>query len=332
MTFFLLIDYSRLNTFWLEDSRRYLTAGTLEESLKKVTDSIQEIRGSLTLTGVIDIKGQFSEFLPSSPKRLDFEPVGIEKQVQDVKKLLDMEGSEPAVAVILSGFGGVGKTTLASEVIYQLKLPSTAFKYCKVTINEMQEKTSIIHDLAGKKFSLRDATEGRRTINEMLGKQCCLLYIDNVVEGDYIEDLLTRDIDYEKTRLQKLRIVITSRAGNLQARLKIKEYEGYRLEVLSHEAANVILRRLILRGGNEIVASEDFDEEGLMNDVAVACQGIPLLPSVYGNHLCFNREKKKYEEARDALRKGDLNGPVKEQLEQRLLFVYHKLKDFNEEA
>ncbi|XP_057827988.2 disease resistance protein RPV1-like [Cryptomeria japonica] len=296
------------------------------------------MRNDLILKGLIQLRRQVTMFLPSQPKPPDFKPVGIDKQVQDVKMLLDMEGIEPAVAVIVCGFGGVGKTTLASQIIYELNLPSTVFKYCKVIIDETQEKTShiiklqaqIINDLGDEKVKLRDQEEGKTKIKEILGKQCCFLFIDNVVEGDYIEQLLPKNMADEKEHSQKLRMVITSRAGNLRARLRIKKCKEYSLDRLSDEAAIEILQQLILEDGEE--PSKDFDEEGLMNDVAVACKGTPLLLSVYENHIRVGREKQKYEDARDALMKGDLNSLVEQQLEQKLLFVYHKLKDFDEDA
>ncbi|GLJ51984.1 hypothetical protein SUGI_1104810 [Cryptomeria japonica] len=89
-------------------------------------------------------------------------------------------------------------------------------------------------------------------------------------------------------------------------------------------------RRTILK--DETKLHQEFDEEHLLDDVAVACKGIPLLLSVYGNHLRVDRKKKRYEEALDGLKMGDFNRFPEEQLEEKLLFVYHKLKDFDVEA
>ncbi|KAH9295274.1 hypothetical protein KI387_038862 [Taxus chinensis] len=62
--------------------------------------------------------------------------VGIERQVAEVKKLLDMEGSEAVIAVVLCGFGGVGKSTSAAFVIQKLNWNSASFEFCRVMIDE----------------------------------------------------------------------------------------------------------------------------------------------------------------------------------------------------
>ncbi|KAH9292574.1 hypothetical protein KI387_042240, partial [Taxus chinensis] len=236
-------------------------------NLKKIRQSIRDIQTSLTLTigtntynSVSKMEKQLTRRSEQSPmKLLDFQPVGIERQVEEVKELLDMEGSEAVVAVVLCGFGGVGKSTLAASVIQKLNWNSASFKFCRVMIDEkaadkrshiIKIQKDIISDFGGGKVDLRDPAEGQNQIKDVIQNKCCLLFIDNVVDNDYIKDLLPRELlasDKTDSTMQKLRMLITSRAANLKPLLNLKKCHEYHVNTLSGEAPKVLLRNTILQ-------------------------------------------------------------------------------------
>eukprot|EP01018_Ginkgo_biloba_P000751 Gb_31117 [translate_table: standard] len=85
-------------------------------SIERTSHSIDQVVGVTTLEIVKELKKQITRReKESQQKLLEFEPVGIHRQVEEVKELLEMEGSSPSVAVILYGFGGIGKSTLANS-------------------------------------------------------------------------------------------------------------------------------------------------------------------------------------------------------------------------
>eukprot|EP01018_Ginkgo_biloba_P000451 Gb_03815 [translate_table: standard] len=93
--------------------------------------------GATTLEKVNTIQKQISRREEESPLKLVeiVAAVGLGDQIKIVKELLEMEGSSPAVAVILYGFGGVGKSTLAASVIQKLNLKALAEKIIKGKCN-----------------------------------------------------------------------------------------------------------------------------------------------------------------------------------------------------
>ncbi|XP_059068926.1 disease resistance protein TAO1-like [Cryptomeria japonica] len=341
---------------------RYWSATTTLAQLEKTNQSIRDIRTSLGLPLNLQILQNTKQLLrkatvrfEESPLRLlEFEPVGIEEKVAEVKALLDMEGTEPAVAVVLCGFGGVGKSTLAASVIQNLYLnhPQSCadFKFCRVIIDDksadvtshiMKLQQDIIYDFGGVKQDLRNPQEGHLRLQDVMENKSCLLFIDNVVDKRYVHQLLPENLlwfDKSKTMSAenlgksktKLRIFITSREKNLISKLSIT-YKEYDVNAFSNETARIFLRETILHSDGQLKG--DFDENAFINDVADACRGVPILLSVFGKHLRGDREKASYKEALKALHEGNPDGFAKEEnLSKQLFFVYSKLEKEDQEA
>ncbi|KAH9295273.1 hypothetical protein KI387_038861 [Taxus chinensis] len=127
--------------------------------------------------------------------------------------------------------------------------------------------------------------------------------------------------------MQKLRMLITSRAANLKPLLNLKKCHEYHVNTLSGEAPKVLLRNTILQGESDFY--HHFDEVGFVNEKSEACRGVPLLLSVFGNHLRVEREEKSYRGALEALRKGDPDSFADEEgrIGEKLWYVYHNVRD-----
>ncbi|GLJ51830.1 hypothetical protein SUGI_1101070 [Cryptomeria japonica] len=244
---------------WVFEKGKYWSATTTHAQLEKTNQSIRDIRTSLGFAVNLDVHQNTKEILRTATVRLeesplkllDFEPVGIDTRVEEVKSLLDMDGTEPALAVVLCDFGGVGKSTLAASVIqnlYQTQSGTCAgFKFCRVIINDKtadeithvkQLQRDIISDFGGGRQDLRNPEEGCRRLRDLVENKWCLLFIDNVVDKKYVQKLLPKDLKWfnksenmltenlEKPK-SKLRIIITSREKNLRPEFNItcKEYD-----------------------------------------------------------------------------------------------------------
>ncbi|KAH9295230.1 hypothetical protein KI387_038818, partial [Taxus chinensis] len=330
----------------------YFTTETMEAQLRKTSESINEIMISLNLHTNIYTARNVGQHPEESPlDLLDFIPEGIEEQEAKVKELLDMEGSIPVVAIVLCGIGGVGKSTLALSVIKGLKWTSTDFIFCRVIIdNKTPDKRAhivnlqqdILYSFTQINVKLKNPSEGRAQLRKAMENKCCFLFIDNVCDIDYVKQLLPKLSPAEQSdemalpltqpkQKSRLRILITSREPNLRLALDInsKGYKEYRVNSLHLDAARSILQKEILKDGGKI--NEHFhDEADLMEEVAKACEGIPLLLSRFGNHLRLERVKESYEKALEALRemKVDAYGIGEEELlSKTLFFLYDAMKD-----
>ncbi|XP_057835962.2 uncharacterized protein LOC131046282 [Cryptomeria japonica] len=333
-------DQGKLQRYWL--------AAAMQTQLEKTGKSIQDITSSLTHSTVADIKKQLPWRIEQSPQNLlDFKPEGIEEKVAKVREIVDLEGSEATVAVILWGFGGVGKSILALSCIQELNCISKGYKFCRVIIDEKtpdrtshikQLQKDIINDFGGGKLDLRNTEEGRHQVFKVVMNKRCLLFIDNVVDSWYIKELLPSDfpqseeniVSVQVAKEARLRIVITSRQNNIKQLLNIKKFNEYHVDPLSYPAAKIILRKTILGGQGESHLKGDFDEEGCINAIAEACKGVPLLLSVFGNCLRAETERDQtfYKEALKALTEADFDRFADEEnLSEKLMFVYDKMRD-----
>eukprot|EP01018_Ginkgo_biloba_P018510 Gb_35001 [translate_table: standard] len=334
----------------LQESKRYWSATATEGQLQKIRANIQQMTERLTLMvsvhtdeKLISLQRQISHSAEESPQNLlEIVPVGMDDQVEVVKQLLDIEGNSPALAVILYGFGGIGKSTLAASVIKKLYLAEFSFSRVKVYADSRDKfshivklQKDIIFDLSKEKIHLRNVDEGRQRIAQILESKSTFLFIDNIVDKNYVKELLPWNLLKEKTMdlsagKQKLRILVTSRENNVREVLNI-ECKDYSVHPISDDMAVELLRNTILEN-NQKITVVDFDENVMMNAVAKACCGVPLLLDAYARHLKENRSEQAYKDTLDSLKEGNFRCHTDEDLSKQLLYVYHKMEEDAKEA
>ncbi|GLJ35369.1 hypothetical protein SUGI_0711370 [Cryptomeria japonica] len=174
--------------------------------------------------------------------------VGIDHNITEVIKLLEWDHDKPAVAVVVHGIGGAGKTTLANEVFASLNLQG--WKYSKVTLIKNLEfnpniekiQSQILSDLTGIKHgTVRDFQDGQKELKSIIEKEVVFIYIDNVLKKEHLEGLLPKLINSPK---RKVRILVTARKTNISGVFEscgIKPCKLYSIELLSAEAALQVL-------------------------------------------------------------------------------------------
>ncbi|GLJ13885.1 hypothetical protein SUGI_0221840 [Cryptomeria japonica] len=130
-------------------------------------------------------------------------PVGIEKSVNDIVNLLRPTEEESSVAVVIYGFGGIGKTTLAEAVLAKINLHH--YNYTKVALHREKEENDfkslqqqILKECYptynnGKPVELQDRKDGRDRL--LKASKCAkakpiLLFIDNGSSSYNLMELL----------------------------------------------------------------------------------------------------------------------------------------------
>ncbi|XP_057813711.2 disease resistance protein RUN1 [Cryptomeria japonica] len=228
-------------------------------------------------------------FPPWKPIHPDY-AVGIQKQKQQVIKLLDMEtDKKSSLGVVIHGFGGIGKTTLATAVIADLDL--TDYNYSGVEIKENRSRNNIIcmqEQILKDAFpaytydrnaTLRNSTDGRDHLISAFqanGNKPVFLFIDNAFRAEDLKDLFPK-------RLAGLpmgsRIVITTRNSGVMDMLKDVGLacREHRVGALPQQEATKILLR-------DFSPDNTRHKENVRKALQI-CAGIPLVLEIVGAHL-----------------------------------------------
>ncbi|GLJ41385.1 hypothetical protein SUGI_0856690 [Cryptomeria japonica] len=317
---------------------RFLKASVDSKSLANLQLKINQLYQDLTITVAIEILHQkpisFPPWKPINPEYA----VGIQNQKKQVMNLLDMETeNRSSVAVVIYGFGGIGKTTLATAVIADLDL--TDYNYSAIQIQEDRSRNDIkcmqqqiLKDAFpaytyDRNVALRNSAEGRDHLAKAFqaqGNKRVFLFIDNALRAEDLQELLPKSLGGLP---QRSRIVVTTR--NLGVTDMLKDGLARRehsVGTLSNKDALKILFR-DCNPDNPI----DKDGENVRKTLQI-CAGIPLVLEIVGARL----RKQKYVVERctqifEALQTGE---DVKEEnLSKRLVTsVYNDLEPSTQEA
>jgi hypothetical protein len=214
--------------------------------------------------------------------------VGIEEPLKEVVKLLEWESEKNAVAVMVYGFGGVGKSTLADAVFARLDIVGCKYSMVRLfdditsTPNIVEKQKCILRDLTmgiAEERVVRTFESGQREIRHMLEKEVAFIYIDNVLDGDMLQQLLPRDMLMAK----KVRVLITARDKSVR-RVCTMETKDYSMNGLPRSEATVLLKKEMKEGG---LASNQ------LNQIIEICGGIPKLLTVVAGFIKSEEDKQK---------------------------------------
>ncbi|GLJ51953.1 hypothetical protein SUGI_1104070 [Cryptomeria japonica] len=321
-----------------EDNKlfRFIKSSINNENLMSLRKRINELYPDLMLTTIIDMRKDIPNYLPVTNPVYPVRAVGIEMQVNEILDIL-RSTDQLSLAVVVYGFGGLGKTTLAEAVVSKMDLKN--YNYSTIEIYQEQEKNDltrsqqrILKDCfpnynGGKPVVLTDYKDGRGHL--MKAFKCekekpIFLFIDNALRLADLKNLLPEELE-DLPRGSK--ILVTTRI--LQA---TDIFEGqpnlvrrpYHLQPLPDEEASKILFK------NQDKAATIRKED--LNRILKICSGVPLALKIVGAQL----HKQNYRVDRcsnilEILEKGDT---IKEEkLSERLVdFVYGELEVYSREA
>ncbi|XP_057832322.2 TMV resistance protein N [Cryptomeria japonica] len=272
----------------------FLKSSINSDTLSGIRSKISGLYQDLNLTVNKEmLKGQ-PVILPLSQAEYPKNAVGIEEQLEAVNKLLNMETTEDcsSIVVLIWGFGGIGKTTLAQAVVS--KIDRSRYNYARIILDEVSENNKykytemqqhILQDAfpnykGGIKIELRDSDDGKDKLREAFsseGNKPVFLYIDNALHKKDLEQLLPEDLGCLP---QHSRILITSRTKEIVDMLEERGFhdriKDYPVETLSdNDAMQVLCKDNAIR---------DRIKDDLQNIVNV-CKGIPLVLTIVGAKL-----------------------------------------------
>ncbi|XP_057842406.2 disease resistance protein RPV1-like isoform X2 [Cryptomeria japonica] len=317
---------------------RCMKASVNYESLGAVQLKINQLYQDLTFRAVKDIQQQQSVTFPPWKPIYPYHAVRIEEQKKQVKKLLDMETeNNSSLAVVIYGFGGIGKTTLATAVIAELDLAN--YNYSGVQMKEdrpsnyikcMQEQ--ILKDAFpaytyDRNVTLRNSAEGRDHLTSAFqaqGNKPVFLFIDNALRTEDLQELFPKRLSGLPKRS---RIVLTTR--NLGVTDMLKDAGLTRREHIVDTLPDQEAIEILLKDDLHNTINRDTDD---MRKILRICAGIPLVLEIVGSRLSKqNFMVERCTQIFEALERG--KDVIEENLSKRLFTnVYNELETSTQEA
>lgn len=257
----------------------------VREKLDEAISRCQAISWSLTYDAFTTQPG-----LPGN-RNIPMHAVGLKESVKEVIDALELESENRALAVVLHGVRGMGKTTLAEAVFSDASLQG--FKHSRIKLFDNRESIPNITDLqrlilkdlkeSRKIAEIRKPEEGQRELADILREVPAFIYIDNVVREDELRQLLPEDLN----TAMKVRLLITARNDSVGRACPLKTRPiMYRLKGMSRDWAEVLFKRKLFDDMKGKLNPEQLDH------ILDICDGNPLMLIKVAKALCFDEDKR----------------------------------------
>lgn len=275
-----------------------LRAANNKKKLRDIREKLNQMNGSFNAKMGVNVlsemrAGLHRDGLHRDGLHRDFpmHAVGLEESVKEVIDALELESENRALAVVLHGVRGMGKTTLADAVFSVASLEGC--KYSRIKLFDNGESIPnitylqglILNDLKESRDPavIRKPEQGQRELADILRKVPAFIYIDNVVREDELRQLLPEDLDSAK----KVRLLITARNDSVGRACPLKTRPiMYRLKGMSRDWAEVLFKRKLFDDMKAKLNPEQL--EHILN----ICDGNPLMLIKVAKGLCFDEDKR----------------------------------------
>ncbi|GLJ24101.1 hypothetical protein SUGI_0459590 [Cryptomeria japonica] len=275
------------------DVFRFLAATVNANSLKDFQLKIDRLYSDIHLLASIDIGERVPKISPQTQKIYAYKPtVGMESARETVIQHLDLDAQdETPIVVVVYGFGGIGKTTLADAVYANISLQS--YKHCRIQMDQNCTKNDlkilqeqILYGLFRENLKLNNCDDGRARLLSSLKnnpEQLLFLYLDNALKSNDLEQLLPTD--FCSCLPPKSRVLVTTRNLKetnifISSNIRRREYDVSPLPQI--ESRKLLLKKV-----------PDYSDESNIHKLLELCGGVPLLLELAGSQLAMNTRNTK---------------------------------------
>ncbi|XP_031287007.1 disease resistance protein At4g27190-like [Pistacia vera] len=248
---------------------------------------------------------------PLAPKDFEFS-----RSMRDAfDKIMEAFKNDGTHVVILSGMGGVGKTTLAKVVSKKVTEESIFKEVVMVTVSQTPNFRNIQGQLADLlNLELMEETEegrAKRLFSRLSNSNNNLIILDDVWEEFDFEDKIGVPLS------KGCKVLLTTRNKNVYSD---REYQSLiPLNVLEEDEGVALLKR-------QARIDDDFDSlNTLATEIARECDGLPLALVTIGNHLRGKKDTETWEFVCEKLKKSKLEDIGHVYSEQRGVYASLKL-------
>ncbi|GKV53731.1 hypothetical protein SLEP1_g60248, partial [Rubroshorea leprosula] len=281
---------------------------SMADKIRKINKTLDEINNQ----GVLYLSIRFSDQCHSTAGARQYpetDPipdcskfVGRHNDVLEIVKKLDNIRSQHILSGIsIVGFGGIGKTTLAKSICSMVKEQKLYDLVAWVCVSEEFDEKIILGDM----LEYLGSSVGRKNnigaliqeLGQKLEDRKFLLVLDDVWNED------RGKWDSFNSRLLKIlktsgnSILVTTRSDKVASIMEALPMQKHDMVKLSDHECWLIIEDIVLRSSTE--TSIPLDLEGIGQEIAKKCGGLPLVASVIGGALSREMKTDKWQEILD---------------------------------
>ncbi|GKV53066.1 hypothetical protein SLEP1_g59614, partial [Rubroshorea leprosula] len=218
-----------------------------------------------------------------------------------VNKLDNIRSQHILSGISIVGFGGIGKTTLAKSICSMVKEQKLYDLVAWVCVSEEFDEKIILGDMLEYFDSFVGGMNNIDALMQKLGQKLenrkFLLVLDDVWNED------RGKWDSFNSRLLKIlktsgnSILVTTRSDKVASIMEALPMQKHDMVKLSDHECWLIIEDRVLRSSTE--TSIPLDLEGIGQEIAKKCGGLPLVASVIGGALSREMKTDKWQEILD---------------------------------
>ncbi|GKV47471.1 hypothetical protein SLEP1_g54374 [Rubroshorea leprosula] len=297
----------QVRTFFCLSNRTAIRLNMANE-IRKINESLVRIKDNGVLVLLIRFNDQSHSTAsvrqyPKTDSILDCSKVvGRHNDVLKIVNMLDNIRSQHVLSGIsIVGFGGIGKTTLAKSICSMVKEQKLYDLVAWVCVSEEFDEKIILGDM----LEYLDSSVGRmnnidaliQKLGQELENRKFLLVLDDVWndDRDKWDSFISRLLKILKTGGNS--ILVTTRSVKVASIMEALPMQKHDTVKLSDHECWLIIEDVVLRSSTE--TSIPLDLEGIGQEIAKKCGGLPLVASVIGGTLSREMKTDKWQEILD---------------------------------
>ncbi|KAF3586108.1 hypothetical protein F2Q69_00026537 [Brassica cretica] len=257
------------------------------------------------LTRILDIENQFNDLLSTSNLELERQLLDLRLKSclgltleTTLERVWNCLTKDTVGVVGLHGMGGVGKTTLLTQINNKFSKRGEGFDIViwvevsrNASVRKIQESIAKKLGLVGKEWDEKDDKERALDIHNVLRRKKFVLLLDDIWEK---VNLSAVGVPYPSTE-NGCKVVFTTRSRDVCGRMGV--YDPIEVTCLDPDKAWDLFKKKV--GENTLESHSDIPK--LARQVAEKCRGLPLALNVIGETMACKRTVQEWHLALDVL-------------------------------